>query len=192
MARQATQWSVVSRSRELSAAQRSHLADLDAKRRLLLAIRRGQVPAPEAFDEERERKLDDLRTAGCLNVDQELFLRLSGADAVDQQHAMCLALGSLYGGIIVPSLRTLRNERQVQKHCVRFFRGGHEQAHARPKGRAIPGRVPLRRPMRIVRARRARRVARRVARSPASSASDGSSDPPPGRVCESLPGGGAS
>ncbi len=73
MARQAAQWSVVSQSRELSAAQRSHLADLDAKRRLMPAIRRGQVPAPEAFDEERERKLDDLRTAGSGPTTRDVF-----------------------------------------------------------------------------------------------------------------------
>ena len=191
MARQVAQWSVVSRSGESGAVQRAHLADLEGKRRLMLAIRRGYVPAPEAFNEERERKLDDLRAAGCLNADQELFLRLCGVDEVDRQHALCVSVGSLYAGIIVPSLRTLRDERRVQKHCVRFFGSGHERAHARPKGRAIRGRAPVRRPMRIVKARRARRAARRVARSPASSASDGSSDPPPGRVCEALSVGGA-
>jgi hypothetical protein len=191
MARQAAQWSIVSQSRELSAAQRAHLADLHAKRRLMLAIRHGRAPVPTLFDAERERKLDELRTAGHLNADQELFLRLCGAEVVDQQHAMCLAMGSLYGGIIAPSLRTLRVERQVQKHCVRFFRGGHEETHARPKARAMGARVAVRRPMRILKARRARRVARRVARSPAPSTSDGSSDPPPGRVPEALPVGGA-
>jgi hypothetical protein len=174
----------------LSAEQVAHLQDLEAKRRAMAAIRRGQPPAPSPFDGDRERKLAELRAAGHLSADQELFLRLCGPDEVDRQHVLYRTLGPMYGGVIVPSLSNLKTERRLQKEIRRVSLRGHEHGVA-------PGATPplrLRR-LRFVRRslvfRRRRELPRRV-RSKAATSGDDSSEPPPSGVRRRSPHRGAS
>jgi len=163
----------------LSGEQRAHLANLDAMRRLMLEIRRGRAVAPGPLDVERERKIGELRAAGRLNADQELFLRLCGPEEVDRQHALHRFFGARYDGIIVPSLKNLDDEHRIQKHCVRGIVRAHQVAPRHVKPRLVKKPANLRRFVRPTPGRRRRRVTSRPARSTVASASDGSSDPPP-------------
>lgn len=173
-------------SDDLNDAQRAHLEDLEAKRRRMVDIRRGQGAAPGAFDTERERKLGELRAAGRLDADQELFLRLCGPEEVDRQHALHRFFGFRYEGVIVPSLRNLRHERRTQKRGIRTILRAYEREHARAHewhvasaGRATRRCPIVRRFRRAARRRRAARIARKPTRTATDSGSDGSSDPPP-------------
>lgn len=174
----------------LSGEQQRYLRDLEAKRRQMLAVRRGNAAAPEPFDAEREAKLRELRAAGRLNAAQELFLRLCGPAEVDRQHALLLFFGEVYAGIIVPSLRSLVHERRVQKLITRAILRAHRRVWDRTNARQ--GRQFPRRPVRRQRASRRRRSARRPARSTSGSASDGPSEPPPTVACSLSASGGAS
>lgn len=184
MARKKAQSSIAYAASDLSGVQRAHLADLEAKRRRMVDIRRGRAIAPGPFDADRERKLGELRAAGRLDADQELFLRLCGPEEVDRQYALHRFFGARYEGVIVPSIRNVRDERRTQKH-VRPILHAYERERVSSHGMDVArgGRVAqrlgrVRRFMRHLKRHRSRRVVRRAARATADSGSDGSSDPP--------------
>lgn len=198
MARNNAQSSIAYAAPDLSEAQRAHLGDLEAKRRRMVDIRRGRAAAPGLFDADRERKLGELRAAGRLHADQELFLRLCGPEEVDRQYALHRFFGARYEGVIAPSIRNRRDERRTQKHAraiLRAYERGRVSSHGVDVARServaqTLGRV--RRFMRHLKRHRGRRVVRRAARVTADSGSDGSSDPPPGRAHSLSAFGGAS
>jgi len=172
----------------LSGQQRAHLANLDAMRRLMLEVRRGRAAAPRPFDAKREAHLHELRAAGRLNADQELFLRLCGPEEVDRQHALHRFFGARYEGIVVPSLKNLADERRTQKRGVRQILRAYERDRVLARQGETPGSLgtrvlrnvaSVRRFLHHFGGKRRRRPAKRPARSTAASASDGSSDPPP-------------